>query len=85
MEAENGGITLDVLKKAEKEDCLVIRVVETQGRRNSGKLHFHRPVEQVAATNLMEWTEEAVVPVNQSVAELELEPFEICTFKLYFK
>ena len=35
---EGEGVELSVLKRAEKEDCLVVRLVERRGRRTSGVL-----------------------------------------------
>ena len=75
------GLSLEVLKKAEKDDALVIRVVEKLGRKSSGKLHLGAMVTAISKTNLVEWDDEKLVSVDGEYA-LALEPFEICTFKL---
>ena len=46
------GIELTVLKKAEKEDVWIFRVVETDGRSSSGRLSFGG---SIVECDLMEW------------------------------
>jgi len=74
------GISLEVLKKAEKEECRVVRLVELHGRRSSGVLHVPGGGKLVA-TDLMEWRDgeslDAALPVP-----VTLEPFEIRTYKI---
>jgi alpha-mannosidase len=80
---ESDGISLEVLKKAEKEDCLILRMVENQGRHSSGKLYVESGSAKLVETNLMEWTEDAVYDrCGDGSIELKLTPFEIKTFKL---
>ena len=70
------------MKKAEKENCLVIRAVETHGAAAKAVLHLRDKALRVIETNLLEWTEDAVFqPVNGDL-ELTFRPFEIRTFKL---
>lgn len=52
---EGAGLALEVLKKAEKEKCLIIRVVETLGCRSFGTLTVTEPTACLVETNLMEW------------------------------
>ena len=74
------GISLEVLKKAEREACLVLRLVETRGCRSTGTLHL--PADAVlVATGLMEWDDGAVV-AGQPAVPVTLAPFEIRTYKL---
>ena len=73
------GVSLEVVKKAEKSDALVIRVVETDGRRSTAVLDFARGTKLVE-TNLLEWTEEGELPIVDGSVELTLRPFEIRTF-----
>ena len=40
------GLELSVLKKAEKEDCWIVRIVETNGRNSRGTLHFKGSVNE---------------------------------------
>ncbi len=74
------GLSLEVVKKAEKEESLILRIVETHGRRSSGQLHFLQPM-QVYATNLLEWTETLLASAVHSLP-IHLAPFEILTLKI---
>jgi alpha-mannosidase len=77
---DSKGVSLEVLKRAEKSDELVIRLVETKGRRSKATLTVSGASELVE-TNLMEWTDEGHTPCTEPV-ELVLKPFEIRTYKL---
>lgn len=78
--SENVG--LEVLKKAEKEDCHIIRLVETKGRHSEAVLKLNNDKARLIETNLLEWTEEASVKVENGMAEISFTPFEIKTFKI---
>ncbi len=79
---ESDGMTLEVLKKAEKENCHILRIVETKGEHSSGILHFNQEVHAAVETNLLEWTEEAQFKISGNTLKLELNPFEIKTLKI---
>ena len=83
IQSENGGVSLEVLKKAEKEDALVIRVVETKGEHSTGELVFSsEDFLALETTSLMEWEKGEKIPVRKGKATLSLAPFEIRTFFL---
>lgn len=77
------GLSLEVVKKAELENCFILRIVETHGRYSLGSLEVDLPGARLVETNLLEWTEEETVEISQSI-ELKMSPFEIRTFKLKF-
>ncbi len=77
---DSTGISMEVLKKAEKEECLVVRLVETRGRRSRGVLAVASGG-RLVETNLMEWTDGPALDASAPV-ELTLEPFEIRTYKI---
>lgn len=79
---DSDAITLEIVKKAEKEDCLVIRAVETKGANSKGVLKLRSEKMRVIETNLLEWTEETEYSTSSGAVELTLKPFEIKTFKL---
>ena len=81
LTVEGDGIALAVLKKAEKEDCLVVRIVETKGRHSSGSIKLRDGAATLVQTNLMEWTTEEELPCKHETA-IELAPFEIRTYKI---
>jgi alpha-mannosidase len=67
------------LKKAEKEDYLIIRIVETSGRHSNGSLKLNGTLTEC---DLMEWNDMcSQTNVDESV-QLNLKPFEIRTFRL---
>ena len=76
------GLSLAVVKKAEKSDCLIIRVVETKGRFSSGELRFVAPV-KIVPTDLIEWHDGDTLSLPDGKITLELSPFEIRTFKVF--
>jgi alpha-mannosidase len=78
---KSDAITLEVLKKAEKEECHVVRLVETKGRHSQGVLTVADTSAKLVETNLMEWTEEGSTPCEKPVA-VTLKPFEIRTYLL---
>ncbi len=49
---------MEVLKKAEKEDCLVIRMVERYGCETCAAVTPTDPKARLVETNLLEWTDE---------------------------
>ena len=79
---DSDAVTLEIVKKAEKEDCLVIRLGETKGAEAVGVLKLRNANLRVIETNLLEWTEETEYPVQNGAVELTLKPFEIKTLKL---
>ncbi|MDD5698904.1 MAG: glycoside hydrolase family 38 C-terminal domain-containing protein [Victivallaceae bacterium] len=79
---ESDNISLEVIKKAERENCLVIRLAEIKGQRSKAVLHFNIPVRKLVRTNLIEWTDEGEIIVSRNRFELELKPFELRTYKV---
>lgn len=73
------GVSLAALKKAEKEDCTIVRLAENRGRFSTCRLTLARDG-QLIPCNLMEWNEEP--PLKGTSHELHFTPFEIKTFKI---
>jgi alpha-mannosidase len=73
-------VALEVLKKAEKEECLVIRLVEKLGCETTAQVTLSNPEAGLVETNLMEWTEEA--QLGSGTIQISMQPFEIRTFKI---
>ncbi|TKJ37913.1 alpha-mannosidase 2c1 [candidate division LCP-89 bacterium B3_LCP] len=78
---EGDGLSLEAVKKAEKEDCLILRIVETKGCHSSGKLSVADKQAMLVETSLMEWEDDEVITCDKTV-ELNLKPFEIRTYKV---
>ena len=77
---ESADVGLEVLKKAEKEDCLVLRVVERKGRKSEATLRLIDPNLTIQATDLMEWNDSGEAVGGE--LKFTLKPFEIKTFKI---
>ena len=75
------GIELAVLKRAEKKNCLIVRVVETRGVAARGELVCVQPKAKIVPTDLMEWHDQSKGKATGRMA-LSLQPFEIQTFKV---
>ncbi len=74
------GVSLEVVKKAEKEDCLVLRLVETNGAYSKATLLFAAE-SSLIETDIMEWKNGAKSKPAMEF-EVSLSPFEIRTYKL---
>ena len=78
---EGDGLSLEVIKKAEKEVNWIVRVIETNGSHSYGKLLFDMDNIQVFECDLMENSLDKLIMNNNSVI-LKMKPFEIKTFKI---
>ncbi|MBQ6599342.1 MAG: alpha-mannosidase [Lentisphaeria bacterium] len=76
------GVSLEIVKKAEKDNSRIIRLVETKGRYSSAQLRFAKTVEKVSHTNLIEWEHGEEVILHDRIADLTLKPYEIVTLRL---
>ena len=72
------GVSLEVLKKAEKSENKVIRIVETAGKYS--KAEFMIDAKVLTETNLLEWDKLNSFEINDSKFTVEMKPFEIKTF-----
>ena len=78
--AGDQGVELSVVKRAEKAEQVVIRLVETRGMRSSTTVRLAKPGRLVAC-DLLEW-HDGESSAAASEHRLELAPFEIRTYKL---
>ena len=76
---ESYGLELSILKKAEKKECLVFRIIEKLGREAKGVLHLSG---QIIECDLIEWREIGNKIEVKEKLELNFKPFEIRTFFL---
>lgn len=81
LSLEAATVALTVVKKAEKEDCLVIRLVEQAGR-NSPAVLTVPAGKRLVGTNLLEWTNDDVLTPEAGTVALTFRPYEIKTFKV---
>lgn len=79
---ESDGVSLEIVKKAEKSDARIVRLVEFKGRHSKALLKFGKFVKKVSHTNLIEWENGAELNLDGGNAEITLKPYEIVTLKL---
>ena len=77
LTAEN--IELSVLKKAEKDNDLIVRIYETHGKHASGKLNVRGSIDEC---DMMEWKKVNNNSNGESQIKIKLTPFEIKTYRI---
>lgn len=76
------GVSLEIVKKAEKSNDRIIRLVETKGRNSEAELYFAKNICNVSYTNLVEWENGESVRLDGNSAKITLKPYEIVTLRL---
>lgn len=79
---ESDGVSLEIVKKAEKSNAKIVRLVEYKGSFSKAELQFGNSVGKVSYTNLIEWENGEAITLKDNKAELTLKPYEIVTLKL---
>lgn len=72
---------IEVIKRAEDGDGLIVRMYENRNRHTKTRVHFAKPVSEVCECNLMEVNEKKLAIENQSIAVV-FKPYEIKTFRI---
>ncbi|MBO5762257.1 MAG: hypothetical protein J6R85_00135 [Lentisphaeria bacterium] len=80
---ESDGITLEVVKRAEKSDAWILRLVERLGRTSAGVLCTTLDNDpEIAETDLMEWNPGEKSRFCDGKLPVTLKPFEIRTLQI---
>ena len=74
-------IVVDTVKKAEKDDDIIIRLFETYNTVSNGRLYFGFPIESCVETDLLE-RETEQIPCEENSISITVKPYEIRTFKI---
>jgi len=82
LRIEGDGVVMTALKRAEKEDCLIARLVEIRGCRSRATIVLETSVRRIVECDLLEWNELREIESGNRI-DLTLTPFEIKTFKLW--
>ena len=77
----DASVQIDVVKKAEHEDCIVVRMHECRGGRCKVTFASEYPVKRMVPCNLLEHDVDEAIEGPSTV--LVFKPFEIKTFKIY--
>lgn len=75
------GVQIDAIKKAEDEDCLIVRMHECRGGRQTVTVSSELPVQKFVPCNLLEHN--CGEELEGNTIDLTFRPFEIKTYKLY--
>jgi alpha-mannosidase len=81
LQVDNPAVTLEAVKRAERSDEIIVRLVERHGAGSKARLRFAQPVTNVRRCNLLEREDEAVETSGDAIP-LELKPYEIRTLKI---
>jgi alpha-mannosidase len=77
-------IVLEVIKKAERENAIIIRLFEPKGRKVKTNLNISNLTFKIFETDLME-NNLNQLEVNGENVELNFRPFDIKTIKIYVR
>lgn len=84
IKVDQPNVFIEVVKKAEDSDEIVIRLYEAYNRRCKVFVQFFKNLEFVAETNLNEESIDILIPEENSF-NFEIKPYEIRTFKVKLK
>ncbi len=75
------GISLEVVKRAEKDDSIILRLVETKGGYSGGTMEVINKKAKLTETDMLEWNDSEIIDSEQPV-NLKFQPFEIRTYRI---
>ena len=81
IDVDRLGTVVEAVKRADREEALVVRIYEAWGTRGPATVRFGLPVRQATRTDLLERDVEAL-GFDRDHVTLQLRPFEIVTLKL---
>ena len=81
FEVDNAGVFIEAIKRAEKEEAIIVRLYEAHNTRGTVTLTTALPIRRAYLCDLME-TNIVEVPVSGNEITLPVQPFEIVTVKL---
>ncbi|MCW3094607.1 MAG: Alpha-mannosidase, partial [Chthonomonadaceae bacterium] len=81
FEVDNAAVFIEAIKRAEKENAIIVRLYEVHNTRGSVTLTTTLPVKSAWYCDLMEKSL-AEIPVSGGEMLLPIQPFEIVTIKL---
>ena len=82
IKASTNNVQIDAVKRAEDENCLIVRLHECRGGRCRVTLQSEFPVKYIIPCNLLEHN--CGERQNGNTINFDINPFEIKSFKLYF-
>ena len=80
IQVSSDSVIIDAVKKAEDEECLIVRMHECRGGRSNVTLSSEYLVKRIVPCNLIEHN--CGDAAEGSCIEFEIKPFEIITIKI---
>lgn len=84
ISTDNENVIIEVVKKAEDSDEVIVRMYECYNRRTTAKVTYYKELLRACECNLME-KEMKEIQVDGNSFQFEIKPYEIKTFKLKVK
>ena len=81
VRTDRPNVTVEAVKKADREDTVIVRLCEVWGARGPIRLTLDRPVSAATRTDVLE-RPVAAVSVTDGGVDLDLRPFELVTLSL---
>jgi alpha-mannosidase len=78
---EPDNLILSALKRAEKDDSVIVRFFETRGEKCHATLQMPSQIKSANCVNLLE-EEESELDIKDGLLEIDVSPFEIVTLRL---
>jgi alpha-mannosidase len=75
-------VVLTTLKKTEDSDALLLRLYEWAGKTGNVQISLPKGVSRASLTNLMEKSEDAMLPVTNHQVTIPVHPYEIVSVRL---
>lgn len=83
VSSDQDNVVVEVVKKAEEGDALIVRLYECFNRRTHASLTFAKDIVSAWECNMMEVNEVETAVVGNKI-EFNMKPYEIKTFKVIF-
>jgi alpha-mannosidase len=74
-------VSVEAVKKADREDAIVVRLCEVWGARGPVRITIGAPVTSATKTDLLE-RDTGEIPVDDGAIEITMRPFELVTLKV---
>ena len=82
LTVSNPNVIVEAVKKAERDDAIVVRLYEAGNSRGPVTVRFAFPVSRVVECNLME-SDAGTLPLDRDQVTFDIAPFQIRTLKVY--
>jgi len=82
IDVDQPNVVIETIKKAEDENGIIIRLYESQRKRNKVKIRTGFMIQSAFQVNLLEKPERRLDLINKNQFEIEIKPFQIITLRV---